>query len=378
VNTLSLTRAAALTATTVAAVSCGSPAAPTAGSPPAATVFTVSGTVFENVGNERRPLASADVYRFVDAPGGGSTTHVATTDARGRYVLAGISPGSQVALTVPQWMQPCAAVAAVTRDLQLDIDIVKGPSDRAPQASPALAGRVFHAGNGPRRPYIDGAAISFFSASVGGGHPVVARTMTDHDGRFELCRLPPGPAMLYVQTWEDTVAPRTITVAGDAAIEIEVPPALPSPPPAPPPNIDGTYVLQLESSCANIPVELRRRTYTATVTGSPNVVVRLSGASFWQHPGDGLLNAFTGTTAANPDRAVFDVSWPPATQRWGIVEQISPTTLLELVGRGGGPLNGTTIEGALAGGGIGYGEDLRDDSRHTGCSGPIFFRMSRR
>ena len=371
-----LTRTAALTAT-VATIACGSPAAPTPPSSPPVPQFTVSGTVFENVESGGQPLAAADIYRFIEVAGGGSMAHVATTDAQGRYVLTGFFAGSQVALTVPQWLQPCAAVATVARDTVLDIDIVKGRSARPPQASPLLTGRVFHAGEGPRRPYADGAVLSFFSASVGGGHPVLARAMTDAEGRFELCRLPPGPATLHVGTWEDTVPPRTITVAGDGAIEIDVPPAVPLPPPAPAPNIDGTYVLRFESTCANIPLELRRRTYTATVTGSPNVVVRLSGATFWEHPVDGALNAFRGSTAGGPDRALFDVSWPPGTDRWGIVEQITSTAFLEIVGRGGGPITGTTIEGALIGG-IGYGEDLRDDSRHTSCAGAIAFQMVKR
>ena len=49
----------------------------------------------------------------------------------------------------------------------------------------------------------------------------------------------------------------------------------------------------------------------------------------------------------------FRKSWPPSTERWGIVEQITSTT-------------------------CGFGEDLRDISRHVGCEAPIRFRMIRR
>ena len=90
-QTLTLTRTAALTATAAAAIGCGSPAAPTPASSPPVPQFTVSGTVFENVESGRQPLAAADIYRFIEAAGGGSMAHVATTDAQGRYVLTASS-----------------------------------------------------------------------------------------------------------------------------------------------------------------------------------------------------------------------------------------------------------------------------------------------
>ena len=90
---------------------------------------------------------------------------------------------------------------------------------------------------------------------------------------------------------------------------------------------------------------------------------------------DGLLNAFSGSTTANPDTVALNVHWPPSTERWGIVEQITSTTFLKIAGRGAGVINGSVIDGTIQGG-IGFGEDLRDDARHTGCKGPIRIQLT--
>jgi hypothetical protein len=40
-------------------------------------------------------------------------------------------------------------------------------------------------------------------------------------------------------------------------------------------------------------------------------------------------------------------------------------------------INGSVIDGTINGG-IGFGEDLPDDSRHISCEGPVRFQMIRR
>lgn len=151
----------------------------------------------------------------------------------------------------------------------------------------------------------------------------------------------------------------------------------PTSPTAPPPSgIDGTYTLRIESTCPEVPLELRNRTYSASIAGSPNVVVTLTGADFWTAP-DGVLNRFTGRVAGNS--ISFNMFWPPETERWGIVERIDSTTYLEIIGRGSGSIGASTIEGRFSAG-IGYGTDLRDDLQHVGCSAGLHvltFRFDR-
>jgi hypothetical protein len=54
-----------------------------------------------------------------------------------------------------------------------------------------------------------------------------------------------------------------------------------------------------------------------------------------------------------------------ARQLWGVVQQISPSTSVEIVRFGSGSLEAQSISRTLDAG-IGYGEDLRDDERHVG------------
>jgi hypothetical protein len=172
------------------------------------------------------------------------------------------------------------------------------------------------------------------------------------------------------------------------------PPTAPSemPPPSSGIGIDGMYTLRFESTCAALPPELRSRTYTASIAGAIgalNVIVTLAGAEFWMHPTDGLLNRFTGWPAGNS--IAFNVRWPPtpglvcpcapsSLGRWGIVERIDSTRYFEIIGDGSGLIGRSTIEGTL-GAGVGFGDDLRDDSRHVGCGAgghSLTFRFERR
>jgi hypothetical protein len=151
----------------------------------------------------------------------------------------------------------------------------------------------------------------------------------------------------------------------------------PTGPTAPPPQIDGTYTVRFDSTCPSLPIELRSRTYTASIVGSPNMVVTLTGADFWTAPADGLLNRFTGQVLGNS--VSLSVFWPPGTQRWGFVERVGTDRYLEILGQGTGSITGSTIEGRLSAG-IGYGPDLRDDEQHVGCQAGahvLTFRFSR-
>ena len=134
-------------------------------------------------------------------------------------------------------------------------------------------------------------------------------------------------------------------------------------------SVAGTYSLTFTaaSSCSQLPVDLRSRTYTATIsqTGSTLDVV-LSGASFWQHPALGRLNRFTG--AVFQDRVILGIR----TSGRGIVEEITPTTYWEIIGVAQATIGDSTISGMVNGGGVGFGEDLLDDARHVSCNAVEF------
>jgi hypothetical protein len=133
---------------------------------------------------------------------------------------------------------------------------------------------------------------------------------------------------------------------------------------APGSGINGVYTVRFDTTCAVLPADLRSRIYTATITNSPDILVTLTGATFWTDPVIGQLNRFNGGVTANTVRLNLIAPGEPS---WGIVEQIDSTTYLEIIGFGLGSIRGSTIEGRLTAG-IGFGSDLRDDSQHVGCS----------
>ncbi len=96
----------------------------------------------------------------------------------------------------------------------------------------------------------------------------------------------------------------------------------------------------------------------------------LDGARFWEHSALGRLNRFTG--AVFQDRVIFGIQ----TSGWGIVEEITPTTYLEIIGVAQGTVNDSMISGTVDGG-VGLGEDLRDDARHVWCDA-VEFTLTRR
>ena len=105
--------------------------------------------------------------------------------------------------------------------------------------------------------------------------------------------------------------------------------------------------------------------------------VTLGGATFWLHPSAGLLNTFSGLVTG--EGVSFDLS-TPAAPGFGIVERTSETKLLEFIGYGNGTIAGASISGTLQAG-VGFGEDLRNDSRHVGClpnQHQVTFRLTRK
>ena len=133
------------------------------------------------------------------------------------------------------------------------------------------------------------------------------------------------------------------------------------------PNIDGVYTLKLETTCSAVPEGQRVRTYRATITGSPEATVTLSGATFWQHPTDGLQNVFTIRVTGRS--MAFRFATP-----LGVVEQFDGTSFFQVRGDGtaviGQPRIARTIVELSGGitGRVAVGTDLLDSSRHVSCS----------
>jgi hypothetical protein len=130
--------------------------------------------------------------------------------------------------------------------------------------------------------------------------------------------------------------------------------------------LDGLYTLRIETDCAALPPDIRVRTYTAEIRG-PNV--HLSGATFWKHPIQGLLNHFSiGLTGTQVGLRIDSLTAPII---HAFVEETSPGIYFGIVGTGNGAVNrepsGVTIAGKFSVG-VGWGADLLNDARHTGCA----------
>ena len=103
---------------------------------------------------------------------------------------------------------------------------------------------------------------------------------------------------------------------------------------APPVNIAGDYTLTLvaDSACTDIPNELRRRSYSATVAPQPNASAR-PGTFYTLTPGGGPFvhghDNFTIGVAG--DYAAFMVYQG---EDFGIVEEIAPATFFGFYGEG--------------------------------------------
>ena len=119
-------------------------------------------------------------------------------------------------------------------------------------------------------------------------------------------------------------------------------------PVAPPVNMAGTYTLTFvaDSSCTQIPDDLRTRTYTATMTPSPYrsdhtlFDVTLSGASFYAGTNIGNYNSFDVGVAG--DVVALSV-YNGLDEGEGIVEQLGPTTYLEFAGSASGSVGASDV-----------------------------------
>jgi hypothetical protein len=209
-------------------MSCGSrtPAEPSEASPvDTLHGFRISGTVFENTPDGRRPVPNTPIERIIDQQGSAYIGNVTTTDANGRYTIPDVPAGAVFAVFAASWAQPCPAVTVVRGDTVLDIQVVRGPLYPTSGSSPMLSGVVFYrTPDGARHPYDTG--VGFFSPSLDGGHINLVRGRTDVQGRFALCGLPLGVGIVQVNGGSD-IDPgfrKSVTIEGDTVFEFEVPP----------------------------------------------------------------------------------------------------------------------------------------------------------
>jgi hypothetical protein len=193
--------------------------------------FTLSGVVFETTAAGVQPVAGVGILRELRNSGRLTGDTGWTTDATGRYAIDGLPSGSRVAVAVftGAWHQPCAATATMTGDTTLDIEIARITGGRLPsfqtlRTSPTLSGTLFRQeADGRRRP-VALTEVNYTDQCRG---LVLARTYTDADGRYSLCRLPisQGCVQVNLSTETDYNFQNTpVVIQGDTILDIEVKP----------------------------------------------------------------------------------------------------------------------------------------------------------
>ncbi len=196
--------------------------------------WTITGTITELGPQGQQPVAGARIDVFVYASHRGGHWMSDVTEADGRYELWGI-PTNAIALLYASnrnglgSVQPCVHQVTVTGDLSLDVEIVpRSAGGAAANAAarrgpgPFLTGVVF--GQNP-----DGTRVPLPDADVAlGGDmaPLAAFTITDANGRYVLCGVPPGRhefAAIAEGGYDIAKNPvREIDVAGDTTFDVEL------------------------------------------------------------------------------------------------------------------------------------------------------------
>jgi protocatechuate 3,4-dioxygenase beta subunit len=183
----------------------------------------LSGRVLE--ARSGRPILDASVR--VDLSGGANrmasivmtgekAENEATTDADGRYEIAGLAPGAwRVTASHPDWSEASASVDVKDAPATLDLRLGKGG---------AVAGTVLAGGRpvGGAQVALSAAGDSGFRPSagfVGGGEQAA---LSDDGGRFRFERLAPGRYALTASLREQASAPVEAAVTGEAVQEVQL------------------------------------------------------------------------------------------------------------------------------------------------------------
>jgi len=196
VPTLVLITSAGCTAATPSAAP-----TPQTASPPEAT-WTVSGTVWVAgfIGVEVATRGSA--FGWIESGAGdpGHATDAATITSDGHYELTIPASTKRLRLQGPLY-QPCAITLEPTGDTIADIYVVRDESRLGAHLpavlvsrDPKLSGQAYELSSGIRRPL---ANVSVFLDAHYGDDRIIARTLTDEEGRYVFCSVPflPGLAV---------------------------------------------------------------------------------------------------------------------------------------------------------------------------------------
>ena len=163
--------------------------------PPAVT-WTVSGTVWVAgvVGVEAATRDSVFAWTESGAAGDtGQATDAAPIGSDGHYELTIPASTKRLRLRGPLY-QPCAITIEPTGDTVADVYVVRDTKHlgaHLPAAlvgrGPTLSGQAFELVSGARRPI---ANVDVFLDAHYGDDRLIARTLTDEEGRYVLCSVP--------------------------------------------------------------------------------------------------------------------------------------------------------------------------------------------
>jgi hypothetical protein len=181
-----------------------SPTPKTGSSVPPAPIWIVSGTVWIAGGSGLEPATRGDVFGWIDSGAPGETeyaTREVPISVDGHYELTIPAGTERLRLRGPLF-QPCVITLEPTGDAIADIQVVRDESMLGAhlpaglnRMEPTLSGVAYETTSLGPKP-LDRVAVSLDTNS-GGAH-VIARTVTDAEGRYVLCGVPSMPGLTIV------------------------------------------------------------------------------------------------------------------------------------------------------------------------------------
>jgi protocatechuate 3,4-dioxygenase beta subunit len=262
----------------------------------------VSGRVLE--ARSGRPIVDASVK--AEPSGGGESRmptmvvsgekgpNEATTDADGRYEIAGLAPGPWlVTASHAEWSEASASVDVKDAPATLDLRLGKGG---------AVSGTVLAGG----RP-VAGAQVALSAAGDSGFRPGAGflgggeqAALSDDGGRFRFERLAPGRYTLTASLREQSSAPVESAVTGEAVQEVQLSLAEGA-------LVRGTVRGLPDAQLAGVNVSARGRDYFASTRTGAGGAFELSGAP----EGTLTLNANAGDFLTSTRNASASVTIAP-------------------------------------------------------------------
>ena len=175
---------------------------PAVTAPPASQSFgpnQIAGEVFSAAG----PVAGAGIVLWVQSPIQGWYLHrngQLITDAAGRFSAAGLEDGAKVTVKVidDAYKQPCAANVVAGTEETIRVELVPLGAFDLPELprpvsarDPTLTGTVYEGVLGGNGKPLSGVHIQIDNEPV----IAIASAMTDREGRYFFCNLPPEVAI---------------------------------------------------------------------------------------------------------------------------------------------------------------------------------------